>query len=94
MQVKVNFVDLAGGGYALDGDIYREVEEAGMTVIPGDMVHMDLHGVVKFPAAKMEEVLERATKLLESESSIIKIYKDSGFTLKKWKHSVEGTKSQ
>jgi lysine 6-dehydrogenase len=35
MQVKVNFVDLAEGAYALDGDIYREVEEAGITVIPG-----------------------------------------------------------
>lgn len=69
------------------------VTVGGMTVMPGDMVHMDLHGAVKFPASKMEEVLERATKLLESESSLTRIYKDPEFTLQKWKQSVEGTKS-
>jgi 4-hydroxy-4-methyl-2-oxoglutarate aldolase len=69
------------------------VTVGGMTVMPGDMVHMDLHGVVKFPATKMEEILERATKLLESETSITTIYKDPEFTLRKWKQSVDGTKS-
>jgi len=68
------------------------VTVGGMTVMPGDMVHMDLHGAVKFPAAKMGEVLERALKLLESESSITRIYRDPGFTLSRWKESVEGTK--
>ena len=69
------------------------VTVGGMTVMPGDMVHMDLHGAVKFPASKMEEILERALKLLESESSTTRIYKDPEFTLKKWKQSVDGTKS-
>jgi regulator of RNase E activity RraA len=64
-----------------------------MTVMPGDMVHMDLHGAVKFPASKMGDVLERATKLLERESSLTKIYKDPKFSLKLWKESVNGTKS-
>jgi 4-hydroxy-4-methyl-2-oxoglutarate aldolase len=70
------------------------VTVGGLTVTPGDMIHMDLHGAVKFPAAKMEEILERATKLLESESSLTRIYKDPEFTLNKWKQSVDGTKSQ
>jgi len=69
------------------------VTVGGMTVAPGDMVHMDLHGVVKFPASKMREVLERATRLLESESSLTQFYKNPEFTLKKWKQSVERTKS-
>jgi 4-hydroxy-4-methyl-2-oxoglutarate aldolase len=70
------------------------VTVGGMTVAPGDMVHMDLHGAVKFPASKMGEVLERATRLLGSESSQTRFYRDPGFTLEKWKRSVEGEKSK
>ncbi len=32
---KVNIVDLAGGGYPQDGDIYNEVENADITAVPG-----------------------------------------------------------
>jgi 4-hydroxy-4-methyl-2-oxoglutarate aldolase len=70
------------------------VTVGGMTVMPGDMVHMDQHGAVKFPASKLMEVLDRAKELLEVESTRIKIYKDPGFTLKKWKESVEGAKTR
>jgi regulator of RNase E activity RraA len=69
------------------------VKVGGMTVMPGDMVHMDMHGAVKFPADKMGEVLERAEKLLESEGATMKIYKDPEFSLKKWKQTVEGNKT-
>jgi 4-hydroxy-4-methyl-2-oxoglutarate aldolase len=69
------------------------VRVGGMTVMPGDMVHMDTHGVVKFPSNKMEEVLERALKLLESEADTMRIFKEPGFSLKKWKESVEGNKT-
>ncbi len=69
------------------------VKIGGMTVMPGDMVHMDMHGAVKFPAEKLAEVLERAEKLLESEGATMKIYKDPEFSLKKWKQTVEGNKT-
>ena len=69
------------------------VKVGGMTVMPGDMVHMDMHGAVKFPAEKLAEVLERAEKLLESEGATMKIYKDPEFSLKKWKRTVEGNKT-
>ncbi len=29
----------------------------GMTVMPGNMVHMDMHGVVMFLTSKMKDVL-------------------------------------
>ncbi len=35
IAAKTNIVDLAGGGYPQEGDIYMEVEKAGITVIPG-----------------------------------------------------------
>jgi regulator of RNase E activity RraA len=69
------------------------VKIGGMTVMPGDMVHMDMHGAVKFPAEKLAEVLERAEKLLESEGATMKIYKDPEFSIKKWKQTVEGNKT-
>lgn len=66
------------------------VTVGGMKVMPGDMVHMDMHGVVKFPANKMREILKRAKKLLEKEAETAKIYKDPEFSLEKWKATVEG----
>jgi len=35
IEAKINMVDLAGGGYPQEGDIYMEVEKADITVIPG-----------------------------------------------------------
>jgi regulator of RNase E activity RraA len=67
------------------------VKVGGMSVMPGDMVHMDMHGAVKFPASKMGEVLERATKLLENESSLTRIYKARIHT--KSGNRREGTKT-
>jgi regulator of RNase E activity RraA len=60
----------------------------GMTVMPGDMVHMDLHGVVKFPAEYLREVLKRAKELLADEAGSAAFFMDPGFTLEKWKKSV------
>ncbi len=35
MEAKVNIVDLAGGGYLQEGELYEEVRKAGITAIPG-----------------------------------------------------------
>ena len=43
------------------------VHIAGMDVAPGEIVHMDENGACKFPADKLEAVLENATKLLATE---------------------------
>jgi 4-hydroxy-4-methyl-2-oxoglutarate aldolase len=61
------------------------VTVGGMTVMPGDMVHMDMHGVVKFPANKTEEVLARAKMLLEEEKEQAATFRDPEFSLEKWK---------
>lgn len=64
------------------------VAVGGMTVMPGDMVHMDLHGAVKFPAEYREEVLIRARKLLEDEAGSAAFFNDPRFSLERWKKSV------
>jgi len=66
------------------------VTVGGMTVMPGDMVHMDLHGAVKFPTEYMGEILERAEKLLEAEANTARMFRDPGFTLEKWKAASRG----
>jgi lysine 6-dehydrogenase len=35
MEAKVNIVDLAGGGYPQEGELYEKVKESGITAIPG-----------------------------------------------------------
>jgi lysine 6-dehydrogenase len=35
IQARVNIVDLAGGGYPQIGEVYKDVEKAGITAIPG-----------------------------------------------------------
>src|SRR6266487_3052783 len=41
---------------------------SGMDVAPGELIHMDENGAVKFPADKAEAVLTNAKALLEEES--------------------------
>ena len=40
---------------------------SGMDVAPGEIVHMDENGAVKFPGDRLEEVVTNAKKLLEHE---------------------------
>ena len=44
------------------------VSVGGMDVIPGDIIHMDENGAVKFPADKLEAVLENVKKLHDIEA--------------------------
>lgn len=64
------------------------VTVGGLTVMSGDMVHMDIHGVVKFPAEYREEILLRARKLLEKEAESAAFFNDPKFSLEKWKKST------
>jgi regulator of RNase E activity RraA len=63
----------------------QPVSVGGMVVMPGEMVHMDLHGVVKFPAEEMGEILKRAKKLLEMEAGRADFFNDPDFSLESWK---------
>ena len=45
------------------------VSVAGMDVAPGEMVHMDENGAVKFPAGKLAQVLENVQKLRDEEAA-------------------------
>ena len=44
------------------------VSLAGMDVAPGEIIHMDENGAVKFPADRLADVLDRVTRLRDSEA--------------------------
>ena len=62
---------------------------AGMTVKPGDMIHMDECGACKFPADKLAKVLEYARELIKREREEKAFFQDPNFSLKKWKATAE-----
>lgn len=43
------------------------VSIAGMDIAPGEIVHMDENGAVKFPADRLEDVVRSAKALLAEE---------------------------
>jgi regulator of RNase E activity RraA len=76
------------GPLALRG-VNIPVKVAGMAVMPGDIVHMDVCGACKFPASKLQKVLENARELRRREIEQQKMFQDPSFSLAKWKASVQ-----
>lgn len=57
----------AGHGPQVIHAIQVPVHMSGMDVTPGEIIHMDENGAVKFPADKLEVVLTNAKKLFDLE---------------------------
>ena len=74
---KLGIQFMLSGGVAGHGDIgiYAvnvPVTVAGMDVIPGDIVHMDVNGAVKFPADRLEQVVEKARAMQAEEEGMLR----------------------
>jgi len=67
LQVWCRGVTPVAPGKAGGGQVGGEVTCAGVSVRPGDVVVADDDGVVVWPAARVEELLERARQRLESD---------------------------
>ena len=71
---KLEFQLLLGGVTAGHGEMAVQavnvpVSVGGMDVAPGDLIHMDENGAVKFPAASMRQaVVKNAQAMLEDEA--------------------------
>lgn len=68
MQYVVSGVTPGHGKWALES-VNTGVEVFGMQVTPGEIVHMDENGAVKFPSNVIDEVIERATQLQKLEEN-------------------------
>ncbi len=69
-------------------EVGMQVKVAGMTVSPGEIVHMDQCGACKFPADKLSQVLSNATELISREQREQAKFRELGFSLKRWKSEV------
>jgi 4-hydroxy-4-methyl-2-oxoglutarate aldolase len=67
LQVWCRGVTPVAPGKAGGGQVGGEVTCAGVSVRPGDVVVADDDGVVVWPAARVEELLERARQRVESD---------------------------
>ena len=72
---KLDFQMLLGGVTAGHGEMAVQavnvpVSVAGMDVAPGELIHMDENGAVKFPADRAEAVLENALAVLADEAEL------------------------
>jgi regulator of RNase E activity RraA len=70
---RLDFQMLLGGVSAGHGEmavhaVNVPVSVGGMDVAPGELIHMDENGAVKFPADKAPLVLENARKMLAGEA--------------------------
>ena len=61
----------AGHGPTAVHAVNTPVSVAGMDVSPGEIIHMDENGAVKFPSDKLEAVLKNARLLREEEEARI-----------------------
>jgi len=72
---KLDFQMLLGGVTAGHGEMAVQavnvpVSVAGMDVAPGELIHMDENGAVKFPADRAEAVLDNAVTVLADEAEL------------------------
>jgi len=77
---RMDFQLLLGGVTAGHGEMAVQsvnvpVSVAGMDVAPGEIVHMDENGAVKFPADKIEAVLKNAKATLAKEAEQVERFK-------------------
>ena len=67
MQYMLTGVCAGHGEFSIHA-INTPVDICGMEVAPGDIVHMDENGAVKFPAEYLDEVAERCERLQAYET--------------------------
>ncbi|HEY2876180.1 MAG TPA: hypothetical protein VGJ56_29965, partial [Reyranella sp.] len=70
---KLKFQYMLGGVTAGHGEqavhaVNVPVSVGGMDVAPGDLIHMDENGAVKFPAQHAEAIVKNSKAMLEDEA--------------------------
>jgi regulator of RNase E activity RraA len=65
------------------------IKVAGMSVSPGDIIHMDICGAAKFPEKYLRKVLEYAIELRKREIKHQSMFQDHNFSYNKWKESTK-----
>jgi regulator of RNase E activity RraA len=69
-QLLLNGVSAGHGPMAVQA-VNVDVSVGGMDVSPGELVHMDENGAVKFPADRLADVLSNAKQMLAYEADLL-----------------------
>lgn len=69
VQYMVTGMTAGHGDLSLQA-INDTIDICGMRVGPGDIIHMDENGAVKFPREYLDDVLEKATAMQKIESKM------------------------
>jgi regulator of RNase E activity RraA len=65
-QMLLTGVTVGHGDFSVNA-VNVPVSVCSMDVAPGELIHMDEHGAVKFPTEKAGEIIDLAYKLVELE---------------------------
>lgn len=76
MQYMLTGVTAGHGKFSVRS-INTPVEVCGMMVAPGDLIHMDENGAVKFPPSSLDEVIKRAEDLQVLEANRQKMMRET-----------------
>ncbi len=84
---EMDFQYLASGIIVSHGqvkfhEVGRPVRLGRLTVHPGDLIHMDLHGAVVVPFEIADDIADAAQKILDREAEIMEVAKAPGFKAK------------
>ncbi|MEG0273530.1 MAG: RraA family protein [Longicatena sp.] len=76
MQYMLSGVTAGHGKWAVQS-VNTGVEVFGMQVTPGEIIHMDENGAVKFPAKHIDDVIEKCNHLAEFEEKRQRLMRES-----------------
>ncbi len=77
--------------YAHIVDFGEPVAIGGHKILPGDLVHGDIHGVHTIPLEIASEIPKVAARLLAEEHELIELCRDPGFSLEKLAAKIRET---
>jgi 4-hydroxy-4-methyl-2-oxoglutarate aldolase len=77
LQYIMSGVTVGHGEFVLRA-VNTEVSVAGMDVAPGDLIHMDEHGAVRFPASALQDVCDHIQAFADEEERQVKALLSAG----------------
>ncbi len=77
IQYIMSGVTVGHGEFVLRA-VNTEVSVAGMDVAPGDIIHMDEHGAVRFPATALKDVCDQIEAFVHEEEQQVRALLSAG----------------
>jgi regulator of RNase E activity RraA len=76
--------------YAHIVEIGKAVEVGGLKILPGDLLHGDVHGVLSIPAEAAADIPAVAARIQSKERRLIALCRSRDFSVEKLRAAVDG----